>query len=203
MNFFKTKLSLEPYIDPKIYEYLRKNPEKQRIHGEVQLLTVITFAFYPPTKENWAGPYVELYSKAIDLLLDHDATIVNISGTTILCCYNYPFRTNDHAAKACEAALEVISLYNQNYKNELLLRIGISTGKAIAGIIGSANLMSFSILGDHVAITEDIVFESKPADSEVIITESTKEIVQDLYEIEEYREFTFGDTLVKLFKLIK
>ena len=147
--------------------------------------------------------YADFYSKSVDLLLDFDATIINISGTTILSCYNYPNKIGDHAAKACEAALALMDLYNMARKNDLILKIGINTGISIVGIIGSLRMRSPSIMGYHVAITEDIVFGLESTKSEIIVSENTKKFIQDLYKIEKYNDIKIGSSLVKLYKLSK
>jgi len=92
----------------------------------------------------------------------------------------------DHAVRAIKSALEMqerLLEFNADRKEgpQLQIRIGINTGKAVAGEIGSVNKKEYTVLGDTVN-TASRIESSVARPGTVVIGENTFAIVQDLFE---------------------
>lgn len=90
-------------------------------------------------------------------LLAHEATIDKYIGDAVMAFWNAPNDVADHPKKACDAALAVIEATRAEtdswYENgglPLRTRIGIHSGEAIIGNVGSSDRMNYTALGSTV-----------------------------------------------------
>jgi adenylate cyclase len=92
----------------------------------------------------------------------------------------------DHAARCIRAALEMrerLKEFNEERKEgpKIRIRIGINSGKVVAGEIGSINKKEYTVLGDTVN-TASRLESSVAKPGMVVIGENTYEAVKDLFE---------------------
>ena len=203
MRWFKPKISLENFIDPKIYKYLTNIPSRQNLHGEEVSLSIMHIGFFISSlSDTRIKDFVQFYADSINLLLDRGATIVMNSGATILSYYNHPEPRKDHVIEACETSFDLINFRDKSLK-ELKIRIGITTGHALVGIVGSEKLKSPTVIGDNVALAEEIVYLSGMDEVEIIVSQHVKEIVDNVYLLKKLTDIKIPIFNVGLFQLIK
>lgn len=101
-----------------------------------------------------------------------------------------PTPIEDHALQACLSALEhkrVLKLANKELerlgKEPFNDRIGIHTGEVIVGNMGSENRLNYTVIGDNVNLASRLESINKYYGTEIIISESTYELVQDFVEV--------------------
>ncbi|MBT6441070.1 MAG: HAMP domain-containing protein [Alphaproteobacteria bacterium] len=114
-------------------------------------------------------------------------TIDKYIGDSLMAFWGAPDRQSDHAARACNAARAIeraLAITNQarcaNGEGAVRLRIGIHSGKAVVGNIGSPSRINYTIVGDTVNIAERLEElardeASEVANTTVLISESTAE----------------------------
>jgi adenylate cyclase len=94
-------------------------------------------------------------STVIQAVLKYDGMINKFGGDSIMAVWNAPTASHDHAFLALRAALEAQQAIKRvQESDEKLLRmdfgIGINTGKAVAGNMGSTDRIEYSVIGDSV-----------------------------------------------------
>jgi class 3 adenylate cyclase/CheY-like chemotaxis protein len=99
----------------------------------------------------------EYFSVLTEAAYQHEGTIFNMAGDSLLVGFNVPFAQPDASERAWRAALDMVSRFAP-VAAEWRARLGVSTGvgiglcrgEAIIGNIGSPHFMSYTIIGDTV-----------------------------------------------------
>ena len=94
-------------------------------------------------------------SRMTDAIFLYEGTLDKYIGDAIMAVFGAPLDMPDHAARAVKTAIEMrdrLAEFNAERKSGPLLqiRIGINSGKAVAGEIGSINKREYTVLGDTV-----------------------------------------------------
>lgn len=94
-------------------------------------------------------------SRMTDAIFMFEGTLDKYIGDAIMAVFGAPLDMPDHAARAVRTAIEMrdrLAEFNAERKTGPLLqiRIGINSGKAVAGEIGSVNKREYTVLGDTV-----------------------------------------------------
>ena len=125
-------------------------------------------------------------SRMTDVIFKYEGTLDKYMGDGIMAVFGAPLDMPDHAARAIKAALEMqdrIAEWNAERREgpELRVRMGINSGKAVAGEIGSVNKMEYTVLGDTVNTASRLESAvAKPG--MVVVGERTQEIVGDAFD---------------------
>ncbi len=133
-------------------------------------------------------------SRMTDVIFKYEGTLDKYLGDGIMAVFGAPLDMPDHAARAIRAALEMqarVAEWNAERAEgpEILIRIGINSGKAVAGEIGSVNKMEYTVLGDTVNTASRL--ESGVArPGSVVIGEQTRAGVGDEFELESLGTFS-------------
>jgi adenylate cyclase len=126
-------------------------------------------------------------SRMTDVIFRHDGTLDKYIGDAIMAVFGAPLDMPDHAARAIRAALEMrerLEEFNSERKEgpTLRIRIGINSGKVVAGEIGSINKKEYTVLGDTVN-TASRLESSVAKPMTIVIGENTHEAVRGLFEL--------------------
>jgi adenylate cyclase len=97
----------------------------------------------------------EYLSRMTDIIFKFEGTLDKYIGDAIMAVFGAPLDMPDHPARAIRAALEMrerLEEFNAERREGpvLRMRVGINTGKAVVGEIGSINKKEFTVLGDTV-----------------------------------------------------
>jgi adenylate cyclase len=126
-------------------------------------------------------------SRMTDVIFKYDGTLDKYIGDAIMAVFGAPLDMPDHAARSIRAALEMrerLNEFNAERKEgpTLRIRIGINSGKAVAGEIGSINKKEYTVLGDTVN-TASRLESSVAKPMMVVIGEFTYHCVKDQFEM--------------------
>src|SRR5262245_50358409 len=99
----------------------------------------------------------EYFSVLTEAAYQHEGTIFNMAGDSLLVGFNVPFAQPDAPARAWRTAMDMVSrfaLVSADWRARLGVAtgvgIGLCRGEAIIGNIGSPHFMSYTIIGDTV-----------------------------------------------------
>ncbi|MDQ2693848.1 MAG: adenylate/guanylate cyclase domain-containing protein [Pseudomonadota bacterium] len=109
----------------------------------------------------------------------HGGVINNFIGDAILATFNLPESRPDHAAAAVQAALEILALLDQRTFGDgivLKSRIGINTGTAVGGLVGTTDRLVYTIYGDEVNLAARLEQLNKEYGTRLMVSERTCEL---------------------------
>ncbi|MEV4531789.1 adenylate/guanylate cyclase domain-containing protein [Streptosporangium sp. NPDC049304] len=173
------------YMSPDVAQSLLADPQTAALGGELVELTAL-FAdlkgFTSFSERVAPGEIVEMLNRyhtaAVPIVLGNGGTIVQFVGDALLALFNAPARQEDHALAAVRAGLamqraaEEIAEGMPGYPR---FRIGINTGEALVGNIGSPELRGFNAMGDCVNVAARLEGIAEPGS--VVIGQSTLDLV--------------------------
>ena len=125
------------------------------------------------------------FSELTEVVFRHQGTVDKFIGDCIMAVFGAPVATKDHARRAADAALEMRQALRQ--LNEALpeatplsFKVGIHSGKVVAGDIGSVRRADYTVLGATVNLAARI--ESSVAlPDQIVISDTTKEALPESY----------------------
>ena len=143
-----------------------------------------------------------------DIILKNKGTLDKYIGDGILAFYGAPIPREEHAALAVNSAIEMITrldVLNKELMLDVPLRIGIGihSGEAVVGNIGSTLKMEYTIIGDTVNTASRVEGLTKEFKANILITEETFSRLKILDNITPEKEITLrGKTQpIKLYRV--
>lgn len=133
----------------------------------------------------------EVFSEFDGLLDKYNVEKIKTIGDAYMAVGGLPTPDENHCQNVADLALEINGIIKVKFeaKYDLKMRIGIHTGKAVAGVIGNKKF-AYDLWGDSVNIASR--FESSGQPEKVHITEDVKNILGDAYLYEDG-----GEILIK------
>ena len=101
----------------------------------------------PPQKV--LGELNKVLSCISDIVEAHNGVVDKFQGDAVMALFGAPVSSKNDAANAMAACLEIISAVG-SAENPLSACVGINTGLVVAGNLGSANRLNYSVIGDAV-----------------------------------------------------
>jgi adenylate cyclase len=125
-------------------------------------------------------------SRMTEVIFKYEGTLDKYIGDAIMAVFGAPLDMPDHAQRAIRTALEMqerLAEWNAERKEgpEFRVRIGINSGKAVAGEIGSVNKKEYTVLGDTVN-TASRLESSVAKPGGVVIGQQTLALVEGRFE---------------------
>jgi adenylate cyclase len=141
--------------------------------------------------ESMSAPAVALIlndylSRMTEVIFKYEGTLDKFIGDAIMAVFGAPLDMPDHAARAIKTALEMrerLEEFNAERKEgpHLKIRIGINSGKAVAGEIGSINKKEYTVLGDTVNVASRLE-SSVATPMTIVIGENTEAMIRDEFD---------------------
>ncbi len=133
-------------------------------------------------------------SRMTDAIFMFEGTLDKYIGDAIMAVFGAPLDMPDHAARAVRTAIEMrnrLAEFNAERKNGpfLQIRIGINSGKAVAGEIGSINKREYTVLGDTVN-TASRLESSVAKPGLIVIGPNTYDAVHEEFNLRPMGEFS-------------
>jgi adenylate cyclase len=125
------------------------------------------------------------------VVFKHGGTVDKYVGDCIMALYNVPFEHPDHAKQAVRTAIEFqehTRALSEKWKAkagvELLNGVGISTGEAVVGTLGSRQRLEYTAIGDTVNLAARLETLTKDFDFPIIVSESTYALLNDEFSVQ-------------------
>jgi adenylate cyclase len=130
----------------------------------------------------------EYLTEMTDAVFKHGGTIDKYMGDGIMALYNVPFESPDHAARAVWTALEfqdrlrpLAERFAARHGGSLRCGVGINTGEAVVGTIGSTQRLEYTAIGDAVNLGSRLESVTKDYNVPIIVSEETWQEVKHLF----------------------
>ena len=177
------------YMSPDVATALLADPTQAALGGDVAEVTVL-FAdlrgFTPfsekTTPERVVAMLNQYFGRAVPVLLANGGTVVQFVGDAVMVLFNAPARQADHALRAARAALGMqaaIEAVAEREPDWPRFRIGVNTGPALIGNIGSDEFRNFTAIGDTVNLAARLEQEVAEA-GQVVLGPTTHEAIRHL-----------------------
>jgi adenylate cyclase len=178
------------YISPKLADQILADPDlRDSMFGDARIRTRAAIMFadmrgFTSLAERLAPPEVvellnEFFALLTDITFRYDGTVFNMAGDSLMIGFGVPVEQRDGASRAIRAAREMLDEFAtlaQRWKArfgvETGLGIGINVGEVIAGNVGSAAYMNYTIIGDAVNVASRLGQRARAG--EMLFSEAVK-----------------------------
>ena len=177
-------------VAPRVRDRLLADPGNLRLDGTRQQATIL-FAdlnqfthFSEVTEPEILFRVLNYYlSLAAHAILDQEGTLDKFMGDAVMALWNAPDPQVDYPLRAVRAALDIVERAYEvhhdlpNPAHQLYFRIGVATGDAMVGNVGTNELFNFTAIGDTVNLAQRLEAAAKPG--QVLIDHNTYVAVAD------------------------
>jgi class 3 adenylate cyclase len=141
----------------------------------------------------------EYLSAMTEIVFRYEGTVDKYVGDCVMALYNAPLEDPEHAVKAVRTALEfqertlaLSARWEQKLGITIRNGVGINTGEAVVGTLGSKQRLEYTAIGDTINLGARLESLTKDYTTNIIISESTYALVKDHFVTKE-----LGDVTVK------
>ncbi|MGQ9632105.1 MAG: CHASE2 domain-containing protein [bacterium] len=195
----QVRTAFQYYVTASVVNELLKNPDMLKLGGEKRELTVFfsdiagfTTISESLTPEEVVALINEYLTEMTDIVFEYDGTLDKYEGDAIMAFWGAPIWQDDHARRACYAALdmqerlvEMRKRWAEEKKPLIHVRAGINTGEMIVGNMGSKERMDYTVMGDSVNLGARLEPANKQYNTRVMIGERTYELAKEYIEARE------------------
>ena len=176
-----------PYLSPQVTARLRADPLARRLGGEAREISVL-FAdlegFTSFSERSDPAAVVEMlneyWAEAVPAVAAEGGMVERFAGDAVMVVFNAAEDQSDHARRAARAALglqrAVARLADAN-PGWPRFRVGVNSGPAVVGNVGSAEQRSFTAIGDTTNLAARLQTVAQPG--EVVIGARTRDELGD------------------------
>ena len=193
------KNAFQQYLSPAVIEQLLQNPDRLKLGGErkslsiffsdLQGFTSISEGLDPEALTQLLNDYL---SAMTDIVHDEGGTVDKYEGDAIIAFWNAPLDVPDHAVRVIQAALrcqarlaELRPAFRERIGKDMHMRIGVNTGMAVVGNMGSHTRFDYTMLGDAVNLAARLEGANKQFGTYTMISHATRQLVGDAFAVRE------------------
>ncbi len=171
-------------VAPRVRDRLLSDPSHLRLDGTRQQVTVLfadlkgftgfSEVHDPELIFRVLNDYLSLAAQAI---LEEEGTLDKFMGDAVMALWNVPDPQEDHALRAVRAAFGIMERARQAHlrlrdpSHHLLFRIGVTTGEAMVGNVGTRELFNYTAIGDIVNLAQRLETTARPG--QILIDHAT------------------------------
>jgi adenylate cyclase len=188
------------YVAPSYLAHIEKNPASLRLGGDEREMTIlfVDIRDFTALSEKLSPTEVveflnTLFGRLSADILAEGGTIDKYIGDSIMAFWNAPLRVPDHAARGCRAALRIRATLNELNASDafhfrrrtdplpdVAIGIGLNTGPALVGNMGSESRFNYSVVGDAVNVASRVEGQAKPLAADALVAESVTQAASEL-----------------------
>jgi adenylate cyclase len=181
--------ALASVIPPSVAREIARDPDRVRMGGERRVVSVLFTdlqgftAFAESSPPEVLGRVITEYLDAMTaVVFRYGGTVDKFIGDAVMALWNAPLDDLEHARHACEAALDMqrdLAALNDRWQAEGLppqrMRIGIHTGPASVGNMGTSRRFAYTALGDTINLGARLEPLNKEYGTAICISSTTLE----------------------------
>ena len=175
------KKQFEHYLDPRQVKELQKNPDLLQLGGEKRYCTFLftdVRGFTAMSERLEPEEVTKIMNRALTIQQEavqkHGGMVDKYIGDAMMAIFNAPLDLEEHEHRAVLTAIEI----QKNIKEADIgveIGVGVNTGYAVIGNMGSASRFDYTAIGDAVNTAARFESATKQVGVDLIIGESTKQ----------------------------
>ncbi len=186
------------YVSKDVLNEILSNPSKVKLGGEEREITVLFSdirGFTSLSENTTPGELVEILNKYFNLMtseiLNNGGVLDKYIGDAIMAFWGAPLPDENQAENALKASLGMLENLKKlngelrsKGKPEINIGVGIYTGKAIVGNVGSDLRFDYTAIGDTVNVASRLESLNKEYGTKIIVGETSKDKIGASYEFQ-------------------
>ena len=183
------KKQFEHYLDPRQVKQLQDNPELLKLGGEKRICTFLftdVRGFTNLSEKLKPEEVTDIMNKVLTVQVEciqaHGGMVDKFIGDACMAIFNAPLDLNEHEQRAVACARDIrtaIRMLQKELPEPIAIGIGVNTGEAIIGNMGSDTRFDYSAIGDAVNTAARLESATKEAGVDLLIGESTRKKVPE------------------------
>ena len=182
------KKQFEHYLDPRQVKELQNNPSLLKLGGEKRTCTFLFTdlrGFTALSEKVTPEEVTEIMNRVLTVqqhsVQVHGGMVDKYIGDAMMAIFNAPLDLKNHSKVAVECAIDIIAgikLLNIELQSEgkpsIAIGIGINSGKAIIGNMGSQSRFDYTAIGDAVNVAARLESATKERGVDILIGKQTE-----------------------------
>lgn len=181
------------YLAPSIIEALKDDPDLVELGGrrreisilfsDVEGFTRLSEALTPENVVSLLNRYLTVHCAAV---MENGGVVDKFEGDAVMAFFGDPVPTDHHAVDACRTAVSVFErlpelepVWRGMGLEGFSIRVGVNTGTAVVGNMGSDQRFDYTCMGDAVNLASRLEGANKAFDSGIMIGGQTYESAKD------------------------
>jgi len=193
------KNAFKQYLSPDVIEQIIAHPDRLKLGGERKMLSIffsdlegftgISEGLDPEALTHLLNVYLTAMT---DIIHEEGGTVDKYEGDAIIAFWNAPLDQPDHAVRCvhatlrCQAKLaQMRPSLRESLGRDLKMRIGVNTGYAVVGNMGSHSRFDYTMIGDAVNLAARLEGINKQFGTYMLISQSTMEQICGAFPVRE------------------
>lgn len=196
VNTMKTSLrSFQKYVPADLVRKLIHSGKDVVLGGEKSTITTFfsdirnfTYITEHSNVEALMEHLCEYFEELSNIIAEEKGTVDKYIGDSIMAFWGAPLSDKDHCIHACNAALrcqkrlnELNAQWEKENKPKLITGIGIHTGMAIVGNIGSFSRLNYTAIGDTINMASRLEKMTKEYKVQIVVSEDVVKAVGEKF----------------------
>lgn len=200
----KLAAAMGKYISRDVMQNVVENIDNIKLGGKKAEITVLfaDIRDFTSISEQLSAEEVseilnEYFSEIVPIIERYNGVLNKFMGDAVLAIFGEPIRHKDHAQNAVRCADKMLKRVKylqrkwlEEGKPKIEIGIGISTGEAFVGNIGSENRLEYTVIGDTVNTASRIENYNKTYKTKFLISQETYRYVAQIADVIKIREVT-------------
>ncbi len=179
------------YFSPDLAAMLLADPGRTELGGEIAVVTVLfadlgSYSTYAETRapSEVVAMLNQYFAVALPAILEHGGQPTQLAGDAVMAVFGAPNPQADHASRACGAAVAILertAVFATGPRPGPRFHIGVNSGPALVGNIGSDDYRNFTAIGDTTNLAARLQDIAKPG--EVVVGPMTAAELDEPFEL--------------------
>jgi adenylate cyclase len=118
-----------------------------------------------------------LFERIVPLVHQHGGHVDKYAGDGLFAVFGAPRRHSDHADRALTTAMKIAEAVVDEFGGALSVGVGLNSGPVVAGSVGGAGRLEFSVIGDAVNIAARVESATRETGDPVLLSDRTLEML--------------------------
>ena len=189
---YRIRKTFQHYVSPTVVDKMLENRTMPEFGGERRTLSILfsDIRQFSHFSEQHEPEFVvsrlsEYFSNMVEIIFKHNGTLDKFVGDEIMALFGAPYSSENHAEQACHAALDMLDrlrTLQRKWEEEktagFRIGIGINTGDALLGNLGSSQIFDYTVIGNEVNLAARLEGANKLYKTSLLISENTYSLIQ-------------------------